>query len=406
MKKLHPAVIALVLAPALALAEAAPAPAPAPEGTQAPAQHSGTVQQSDAPADGSASSSSSTSQPADASAQPAATATAAAPAAPKKKSALANAVQARTPEEQARQSGFQFFVQLDHNLGAGTFVDAQLYSYLAASVTVAPRYLFAIGGKRVVASATLALGYEYTMPDVATGRKVSYGDLRLGLSSPALFVDKAFTGIAFSPNVGLTVPTSPESWNAGMITAVSAGVTMSRQVKMFDFIGSIGGARSFYTNAVSGVRPSDARDGNGNLVVICRPGETVCGFSGMNPAWSFNIGLNVQWRATGSLMVYAGYRFFKNWRHAAASTVDEFTPKALDANGNPVADTGPGQSDRTSTFVGASYQLNEHYSLDLGVSNAQAPLHDDNVNVRFPFLSLGAWANNNTTFYFTLTAAY
>jgi long-subunit fatty acid transport protein len=126
----------------------------------------------------------------------------------------------------------------------------------------------------------------------------------------------------------------------------------------------------------------------------------------MNPAWSFNVGLTAQWRATGSLMVYVGYSFIKTWRYAATNTLDEFTPKAVDANGNPVADVGLGQSDRTSTVVGASYQLNEHYSLDLGVATSQAPLHDDDAHVRFPFLSIGSWAANRTNLYFTLTAAY
>jgi hypothetical protein len=84
---------------------------------------------------------------------------------------------------------------------------------------------------------------------------------------------------------------------------------------------------------------------------------------------------------------------------------DEFTPKALDDNGNPVARVGLGSFDRTSAFFGASYQLNEHYSLDLGTSTVQTPLTPTG-QVRFPFLSFGTWADNNTSIYFTLTAAY
>lgn len=397
MKRLSTAVIVLVLAPMVALAQTATGSTE----TQAAAENSSPVAQT-AP-----SSTPSTTPSTDASsgtaAQPAATATAT--AAPKKKSALANAVQARTPEEQARQSGFQFLVQLDHYLGTGTFVDASKYANLSTFLTVVPRYLFAIGKQRVVASVTARMAYEYTMPDVETGRKASFYDTRVSLSSPALFREKWLTGIAFSPNVSLAIPTSPESWNAGMITSVSAGVTMSRQLKMFDLIGSIGGARSFYTGAQNGVRASNARDENGNLYVVCRAGEPVCGFSNMNPAWSFNIGLTVQWRATGNLMVYAGYTYLKTWRYSATNTVDQYTPQAVDANGKPVATVGLGSADRTSTYVGASYQLNEHYSLDLGVQTSQTPLHPTG-EVRFPFLSFGTWADNNTSLYFTITAAY
>ena len=71
-----------------------------------------------------------------------------------------------------------------------------------------------------------------------------------------------------------------------------------------------------------------------------------------------------------------------------------------------MASTGYGRGDRTSAYFGGSYQLNEHYSLDLGVSTIQTPLHADNVHVRFPFLSLGSWADNGTSIYFTLSAAY
>ncbi len=396
MKRLNSAVIALVLAPALALAQTATG---AME-TQPAAPNSGQVAQTSS-SNGGSDSSASNSSNSSTSGQPAATAA----AAPKKKNALANAVQARTPEEQANQSGFQFIVAMDHYLGAGTFVDASKYSYLAGFLTVVPQYLFSIGKQRLVASATARVIYEYTMPDVETGRRVTWFDTRLGLAAPALFRDKEFTGIAFTPNVGLMLPTSPESWNAGMITAVSAGLVMSRSVKVFDFRVSTGVTRSFYTSAQAGVRASDARDDNGNLYVLCRAGEPVCGFSNMNPAWAFNIGGQVQWRATGNLLFYVGYTFFKSWRHSAVAGVDEFTPKAVDANGNPVANSGPGQFDRTSAFVGASYQLNEHYSLDLGVSNLQTPLTATG-QVRFPFLAFGSWADNTTSLYFTLTAAY
>jgi long-subunit fatty acid transport protein len=116
-------------------------------------------------------------------------------------------------------------------------------------------------------------------------------------------------------------------------------------------------------------------------------------------------GGQVQWRATGSFLLYAGYTYIKVWRNPATETVDAYTPKANDVNGNPVAKPGAGEFDRTSAFVGASYQLNEHYSIDLGVSTIQTPLTPTG-QVRFPFLSFGTWADNATSVYFSLYAAY
>jgi hypothetical protein len=398
VKRLNTAALILVLVPMMALGQSATGT----DSTQATPNNSDQAQQTTPPASDTPTSSSSTTS---GTATPNLTPTTTQPTVTKKKSALANAVQARTPEEQAAQSGFQFIVALDHYLGAGTFVDASKYSYLAGFLTVIPQYLFGIGKQRLVASVTARMAYEYTMADSETGRKASFYDTRIGLSAPAVFRDKAFTGIAFSPNIGLTIPTSPESWNAGMITALSAGVTASRSVKTVDFRLSFGAARNFYTSAQNGVKASTARDENGNLYVVCRTGETICGFSNMNTTWSWNLGGQVQWRATGNLLFYVGYTYISFYRSAATNTNDPFTPQAVDANGNPVADVGMGHSDRTSAYVGASYQLNEHYSIDLGVSNIQTPLTPTG-QVRFPFLSFGTWADNATSLYFTLTAAY
>lgn len=333
-----------------------------------------------------------------------------------KKNPLANAVQARTPEEQANQSGFQLITALDHYVGAGTFVNPELYSSLSAFLTIIPQFLFGIGKQRLVASATIRGSYEYTLPDAETGRRWSIGDIRVGVSAPALFREKALTNIAFTPSLGLTIPTSLESWNAGMITSVSLGVTASRSVGTVDFRAVISGARAFFGQTTNGLRNptlnggAERRDANNNLLAVCRPGELYCAVSNQNLAWTFSAGGQVQWRATSSFLLYAGYTYSYSWREAVTNDPnDPFTPKALDENGNPAARIGYGRADRTSAFFGGSYQLNEHYSIDLGVSNVQTPLFIDKdgvQRVRFPFLSFGSWADNATSIYFTLAAAY
>ena len=319
-------------------------------------------------------------------------------------SALASAVQAHTPEEQAAQAGFQLQLSLDHALGLGTFSDASKYARLVGSLTVAPTYLFSVKGQRLVASGTFRLGYEYTLPDVSTGRRTQVSDVRLGLAAPVLFKE-ALTGISLSPGASLAVPTSLESWHAGLITNLGLNLTASRSLGPFDLRLTLGGSRGFFTTAQNGVLASTATDASGNLLVTSRNGEPVSAFANWNTAWSFSVGGQVQWRATGSVLVYAGYTFSKSWRYAATLTVDEYTPQGLDANGNPVAKVGLGQADRTAAFVGASYQINAHYTLDLGLSTVQAPLTATGL-VRFPFLSIGSWADNASSIYFTLGAAY
>ena len=321
-------------------------------------------------------------------------------------SALALAVQARTPEEQAGQSGFQLMLGLDHSLGLGTFVDPQRYALLLAHLVVAPTYLFGLLGQRFAASAVLRAGFEYTLPDVETGRRVTVTDLRLGLSAPAILRDRALTGIAFTPSLSLTVPTSPESWNAGLVTNLGATISASRSFGPVDVRLSLGGTRGFFASPQTGMRATNSRDSDGNRLVLCRQDEPVCGFSGWNTEWSFSVGGQVGWRATGNLLVYLGYSFMKSWRHPATLSVDEYTPKAVDSSGQPVACVGLCQSDHTRAFLGASYQIDPHYSVDLGLFTMQTPLSDDGRSVRFPWLSVGAWAANRTTISLSLTAAY
>jgi len=333
-------------------------------------------------------------------------AAAAGPAA--KESTLAEAVLARTPEEQAHQSGFSVVTILDHWLGIGTFADPKLYSYLAANLNIMPRYQFTAGGVHLAASGTFRIVYEYTMPDgVETGRHWTFWDITLGLSAPALYKEK-LTGIAFTPSVGLIIPSSPESINAGMITSVSLGGALTRSFGDFDLAASAGIRRSFYTNATNGLRPADPnlRDDFGNLRFLCRVSEVTCATAGMNPAWVLSAGGSVSWRATGDFVFYVAYTFLKTWKYASTptGTVDDYTPKALDSNGNQVA-KAVGSVDRTFAVFGGSYQLNEHYSVDLSVSTIQAPLTPTR-QVRFPFWSIGTAAENNTTVNFTLTAAY
>ncbi len=335
------------------------------------------------------------------------TAPAAAPAAGQ--SALANAVQARTPEEQAKQSGFQFAFGLDHYLGTGTFVNPQLYASLIAAPSVSATYLFGVGGVRLAASARAIAFYEYTLPDSGNGRRFSPGDIRLGLVAPALFQDKALTKIALTPSVGLVVPASPESFTAGLITSISVGLAASRSISTknfggFDFRLTAGASKGVFTSRQNGLGPSQ-RDSLGLAVVLCRPNELVCVSNGANPAFSLSIGGSANWRATGNLIVFAGYTYTRTFRESLAAIGDETIPKTLDSEGSSAARVGLGALDLTRTFLGVSYQLNEHYNLDFYVFTEQNPLTPQR-QVRFPLLSLNAWATNNTSLIVSLGAAY
>lgn len=343
---------------------------------------------------------------------------AAAAAQPQQQNALANAVQARTPEEQANQSGFQFAFGLDHYLGTGTFVNPQLYASLVAAPSVSATYLFGIKGIRFAASARVWAFYEYTLPDTPNGRRFFPQDTRFSLVAPALFRDKAVTGIAITPSLSAVIPTSPESWTAGLITTLGAGAAVTRSVKVgsggFDFRINVAASYGFFTSPVNGVRnfPTSApgnRDALGNQIVIGRPDETFAAVNGMNPAFSGTLGGGVNWRTGGNLLLFAGYSYTRSWNNPAVLNAGDPTlPQAFDSNGNQVGRSGAGGLDISRAFVGASYQLNEHYNLDLYLFTLQTPLvrSGDKWVPRFPIGSITDTASNNTSIIVSLGAAY
>ncbi len=334
---------------------------------------------------------------------------------------LAKAVQARTPEAQALQSGFQLITAVDHYLGTGTFVDPDLYASLIAYLTVIPQYLFGVGNQRLVLSGSLRFVWEYSMPDNAMARRWDTWDTAINLSAPAMFrffkgaFDGAWkTGISLTPSVGITVPTSLASWNAGLIGGVRAGLTLSSSVGIVDFRANVTGTRNIHAQQQSGIRNpalsgGPGRDQSGNLLAVCRPGEQLCGVGGNNVAWLLSAGGQIQVRATGSLLFFVGYTYIMQWRYPASGGVDEYTPPYLTSDGNPAAQPGAGRFDRTSAYFGASYQVNEHYSVDLGASTIQTPLVVDangNWSPRFPFWATTNTNDNATSIFFSFTAAY
>ena len=83
--------------------------------------------------------------------------------------------------------------------------------------------------------------------------------------------------------------------------------------------------------------------------------------------------------------------------------------------GGPESEAGVGAaagvnviSKDTRAFIGASYQLNEHYNLDFYVFTLQSPMmrQGDKWVPRFPIGSITDSASNNTSLIVSLGAAY
>ncbi len=340
---------------------------------------------------------------------PAATATATSSTAPATASAGSAVL---TPEQLAMLSGFFFSFSVDHLLGLGTFVDPQLYANLSANINAFISYRTRLLGKAFSIGfqpfGLLGFSYEYTLPDAANGRRWSWSDARVALSMPALIKEKN-TGIVITPSFNIIVPTTIESWGAGLISRLGFGLSMNKNFKTpigtiianFGGLGTIG----LYTNSQSVVRPTKT-DAAGNYLVLCRAGETACGVNNNNSFLALQGSLNVTWVATDGIFLTVGYGMQTSFLYAAATEVDEFTPPTLDTNGNPVARTGMSRSDTQSASVSLSFNLTNSISGTLYLANFAPLLTADNKSVRFPLVDVTGLANNNTAVGFSLSATY
>lgn len=378
MKKL---ILAVCLAPALALGE--PEVAPALVADEAPA------------ADAAA---------APAPATPAPT-PAAAPEPVQTSPAAVEVVSQTSEEEQEEKSGFRIGVSLDHSMGQGTLVAPEYSSYVAGALVIAPSYGFNVRDFKLSASARASVGWEYTLPDSATGRRITYSDIRLGLAAPALYKE-SFTGISVSPSIGLSVPISLESLHASTITVVSANVGLSRAFGNLSLKYRLGASRGIHGSGQRLESRSNARDPFGNLIFLCRTDEEFCGTTGNNTAWSLSNSLGADYQVTEKLSVSASLGVSNSWKYAVVDEADEFTPKALDSNGNPVAHAGMGRGDRLSGSLGVSYAITDRYSVSAGMGTEGPPKTKDNKNFRFPFFDFVSGPDNLTSYSVTFSANF
>lgn len=318
-----------------------------------------------------------------------------------------------TPEQLAKLRGFFFSFSIDHTLGMGTFVNPELYASMVANVNAFISYRTRVFDKAlsigVQPFGLLGFSYEYTLSDADNGRRLSWSDARVAISMPAL-IRESNTGIVITPSFNVIVPTTIESWGAGLISRLGFGLSMNKNFKTpigliianFGGLGTIG----IYTNSQSLVRPTKT-DAAGHQRVICRDGEQICGVNGNNQFLALQGSLNVTWVATDSIFLTIGYGMQAGFRYAAVDQVDDATPAALDGNGNPVARVGMVRTpDTQSASVSLSFNLTDAISGTIYLANFAPLLTSDLKSVRFPFVDVTGLANNNTAVGFSLSATY
>ena len=219
--------------------------------------------------------------------------------------------------------------------------------------------------------------------------------------------DLSYTKLATIPVVGIgvnatlrtTVPTSPESQYATLVTAerlvLSFGKTVGRF--MFHWYPSV------YKNFNSYTSPSVDTSEVGDHVALAhfkgpeQIGGDLVSVGGNNVSHGIINGFDVLWNITDELALYVYYQISNAWTYNSYPD-DEFTSSNAEA--------GRGQRDSQWGILDLSYQVTPVYSLSIGTSTLLAPKSADNEEFVFPFANFSNNHRASTDIYFDIAATF
>lgn len=311
----------------------------------------------------------------------------------------------------------------DNSLGNGTFVSNPYANNPAWSTNLylRPDYSFKLLGQNLKIQAWENLTY-YTILDknALDNRQVDWSDLRLTVSDANIY-EEPHTHIKIGAMIRGTVPLSYQSRFDGMVTALWAGVTVSKSLFGIDLMGGVLGAKNFfrYTTAqfpctAGGQEPVAVAPGDtptGGFLNALTNGDCAAGGSGA--ANSTAITDNVSWNLVPWFS--AQYNFSEKWNLSLTVyyfdqfffpvPVDQNSSGIGDANGHQVAQVN-GRTDSLWTIASLQYNLTDHWALATGLWDVSLPMTPDNRGLNPVFYDFLGPNQNDTTIYFDLIANY
>lgn len=295
---------------------------------------------------------------------------------------------------------------LEHTVGQGTFVNPNYFAFVGATLSVSPSVTFSVKRINFRAFAEGSLSWEYTAPDVApeapmaasvNGRRIGFADWRVGVVAPSVYKNK-LTGIFVTPSLSATLPLSWASQRSGTITNLAFNLPLNRVFGKLWVQYAFNMGRGLHTTPMLQVNNTTLRDEQGNLLLACRQDQALCATGMTNMEWTISNRIGGAYQATDNFSFGALLGVTNGFRYTLVPEVDEFTPKAVDSNGNPVAAVGPGRVDFISSSIFMTYFLNQIFSLNVSMNTFGTPFTRDNKTLRFPFYDFFSGADSLTSY--------
>ncbi len=294
------------------------------------------------------------------------------------------------------------FLETGLYVGSGSFYASGYRNpYVSGSLYIRPRFNL---GTKAQLSLNLRIYHllEFTQPDEPTDRRWVPLDMWVWLSAGNLFTEK-HTGIRLSGQFRLVLPSSYESIYSNLALGMALGLSLSKNFKLPKDVGislSLGAVvtKNFHTHIYRGKGPDDTSGcrglSNPSATGTAAIGEMAtvsttdtCGGT-LNTSHSVvssgSIGLSWKKLSIGVTLI-----FINAWKYAFPK--DQFTADHAVARG---------QVDSTWGLISLGYDINDHFSLSLGMSSSQPAKTADQKGYRFPFFDFqsGSYANNTSVF--------
>lgn len=273
------------------------------------------------------------------------------------------------------------FADVGALLGAGTFVDPQLYSYAGLFTSVSAGWGFDVGRVHLRPSARVGFSYELTGPEPEKKSRFSATPIALSLAATNL-LDEKVTGLRLTPAVGITIPTS--LGRSIPLTALSLALQLERRFGPLEV----------------GLRSEVGKPFYAEYPPLCG----LCSFEEQPRFnWFWTNGLQAEGWFNDSLSLGLSYAWNVSFGLPVPSDQVAFAPR--DSNGNLLSPTFTSATDTVTGRVFFTWAITRFIGMSLDLSTSQPPFFIDRDGVRrvrFPFLSLGTWANNTTVFFLGL----
>ena len=324
----------------------------------------------------------------------------------------------------APKPGFGGTFILDNSVPSGAFIVNSPYTFnpaVSTNLYLRPSLTFNIGSQSLRAE----VWQNFTFADVldknaSETRRFDWSDTRLSLYDSKIY-EEPHTKIQLGAYVRGSIPISYQSQFATLITTVSAGVNLKKNIYNFNLQLGLSASKNFnrlttatFACSASAVGPlaivaSEAPDVNSVNVLegfedgICRSGDPTEQGTIVNVDWSLVPNGSVAYNFTEKLSVSLAFYYLDSFQYAVP--VNQYSSTVIDSNGNPVVSGGQ-RKDSIWGITAVNYTIDEHWGLSAGIWNSAQPKTLSGNQYRFPFLDTYSLNSNDWTLFFDVSASF